>query len=518
MLKITGLLLAVGALASRAGAQSDCSATTRELAALSPRTRLGDLESRGPAAYDVIGDGAACAPRAQPNAGMSGHFGRLPIHAAFQATVIRGEFLGGVADPRDDGPAWSGRGANIFARTGVSLDIGRLHAVAAPQIWYSQNTGFDVFPSADTSRNSLASPWYAAPFSIDLPSRFGVDGITQIDPGESAAWFSAGPLDVGASTSTQRWGPGERGTLLLGADAPGIPRGFLRTRAPVHTPLGSFSANAFAGTLTESRYFERADSMQLRSLIAWNVAWSPNDSSTFVAGIAHASMRLGSRFLRRSTQPLRGPSDQLDEVYAQFRDPLSGIRAWAEVGHSGALPTARQFFTVPYQGIVYIVGLDRGIATRRGTLLLSGEAANLEEPADIRGATHQDFYTSADIPQGWTQRGRVLGYPTGPGSQSQWAASDWIAPAWSFGIFAERVRWNEDAFLRQYLPYPNRHDVTLRVGIRAGAVWHGNELAVEGSTGHRINYLFQNTTYIPGYRTEDVSVPALRFSFTPAAR
>ena len=42
-----------------------------------------------------------------------------------------------------------------------------------------------------------------------------------------------------------------------------------------------------------------------------------------------------------------------------------------------------------------------------------------------------------------------------------------------------------------------------------------DRLGVEASIGHRINYLFQNTTFIPGYRTVDLAVPALRFAITP---
>ena len=366
-------------------------------------------------------------------------------------------------------------------------------------------------------RSNFASPWYVEPLSIDLPSRFGVRPISHLGLGESAIWATVGPVDLGASTSTQHWGPAERGALVIGADAPGVPRIFARTTHPVRTRAGSLSATVFAGTLTESRYFDRDAENDLRSLTAWNVAWSSTDSGGFTVGLAHAEQRAGDRFgggsdsLRR----IHGPSDQLNEVYAQFRYPRSGIRAWVELGRAGALPTARRFFTIPYQGITYIVGAERAVALSGGALLLSFEAANLEQPTDLRGGARQDFYTSADIPQGWSQRGQVLGDAAGPGAQSQWASVDWVAKRSSAGIFGERVRWNEDALIRQYLAYPNRHDVTIRGGLRGGLVLYGNEIAVEASIGHRLNYLFQNTTFIPGYRTVDLAVPALRFSLTP---
>jgi hypothetical protein len=442
----------------------------------------------------------------------------IPLHIAIQPTIVRSAFLGGVDDPRDDGPAWNGRGANYFIQSGISVDAAWFHAVVAPQLWYAQNKPYELFPTGDARRNSFASPWYVGPNSIDLPSRFGAQPFSEIDLGESAAWASLGPVDGGVSASTQRWGPGERGTLILGADAPGIPRVFLRTSRPVQTSVGAFSGGWFLGTLTESRFFDDSANNDRRGISAINIAWSPSDSSGFVVGIAHAAQRAGSYFSSSgdSLKEIHGRAQQINEVYAEFRDPLSGVRAWTEIGRAGALPKEKEFFAVPYQGIVYLVGVDRALVTRRGTVLLSFEASNLEQPTDIRGQTKQDFYTSADIPQGWSQRGQPLGYSAGPGSDAQWLSVDWIARRWSFGAFTERVRWNEDAFIRQYLPYPNRHDVTIRGGLRGGIVWHGSELSLEGSIGHRLNYLFQNATFLPGYRTVDVSVPSLRFSIVPA--
>jgi hypothetical protein len=510
MLKVSGLLLLAGALASRADAQSPrrCAAASRELAQLSPREQLAQLSVAKRPDYIVMADGASCAPdsaAAPANSAIAFHL---------QPAVLRGGFLGGIADPRDDGSAWYGRGANYYLRAGFSVDTRWLHAVVAPDVWYAQNSAFQVFPSADATRNSFASPWYSFPYSIDLPSRMGATPVTQLELGESALWSSFAGVDAGISASTQQWGPGERGTLILDANSPGIPRAFLRTSRPIDTRLGAWSATVFAGALTESRFFDDDPNDDLRSIGAANIAWSPSDSSPWTLGLAHAFMRLGTPFAGDS-QPVRGRANAISEFYAQFHDPASGLRVWTEIGHASPLPSPRQFLTIPYQGIVYDVGVDRAVTRHSGTLLFSAETADLEQPPDIRGQPTQDFYTSSNIPQAWTQRGQLLGYDTGPGSNTQWLSGDWIARRWSFGVFGERVRWNEDAFLRQFLPYPNRHDVTVRGGLRAGIVRFGRELAIELSTGTRLNYLFQNATFIPAYRTVDITLPELRFSITP---
>ena len=512
-----GLLLTPSVFGSTAGAQSVCRAITRQLSTIGPRARLESLAWPGRTDRDVIADAATCSARPELVPATVVDVAGRQMRIAPQPSTAYAAFLGGVADPCDDGPAWNGRGANFLVRGGVAVDYWWLHAVVAPELWYAQNKAFEVFPSPDSSRSSFASPWYGDSLSVDLPSRFGVHPITHVGLGESALWATAGPLDFGVSTSAQRWGPGARGSIVLGPDAPGVPRIFARTTRPIRTQGGNVSATLFTGTLTESRYFDHNAENDLRSLTAWNVAWSPSDSSAFITGIAHAEQRAGVRIgASDSAERVHGPSDQINEVYAQFRDARSGIRAWVELGRAGALPTARRFFAVPYEGITYVVGVERAVVSREGTLLLSFEAANLEQPTDVRGSSRQDFYTSSDIPQGWSQRGQLLGNAAGPGGQSQWLSADWVAKGWSFGMFGDRVRWNEDALFRQYLAYPNRHDVTIRGGVRGGIVMYGTEIAAEASIGHRLNYLFQNAAFIPGYRTVDLAVPALRLSITPA--
>jgi hypothetical protein len=213
-----------------------------------------------------------------------------------------------------------------------------------------------------------------------------------------------------------------------------------------------------------------------------------------------------------------GPVNQMATVYLQARSTSDAFRGWLEIGRMGHLPSLRRLFTVPYAGIAYLAGFEHATRFQRGALLVSAEVINLEQPRDVRGEQPRDFYSSIDVPQGWTHRGRPLGVATGPGTQSQWLSFDWIATRWSLGLFGERVRWNEDALLREYLAYANRHDVSLRAGFKAGATLLGYEASLEVSTGKRFNYLFQNGTYIPGFQTVDIAIPQLRLSVTPLGR
>ncbi len=85
------------------------------------------------------------------------------------------------------------------------------------------------------------------------------------------------------------------------------------------------------------------------------------------------------------------------------------------------------------------------------------------------------------------------------------------------GLFVERVRWNEAAFTRQYIPFLFREDVTLRAGIRGETTWRDRSVHIELSGGRRLDYLFQNGTGIPGLNTTDVTVTELKVSINPFA-
>lgn len=512
MLKSAACAVITCAALSTASAQESCATTYRELARPTPRLHLLEASDSGDAAYKLARTGSGCAWTSVP-AMASRTLGIGKVHGTVRllAPSARLDFIGGLPSVSATGGAWVGRGSNAFVRLAASLDAGRFHAILAPEIWHAENRAYDVFPSPTEGRSSFASPWYGPPYSIDLPSRMGVDDLVEVTAGQSAAWVEAGGVEVGVAASNQHWGPGRHGGLVIGPDAPGIPRFFVRMPHRIATPAGAWSASAFSGILTESRFFDRDSSNDYRSLSAVNVGWSPSPTSPLQLGIAHASMRSGTTF--GPGPSTNGKSEQLNSVFLELG--RNGSRAYVEVARAGALPSMRRFLTVPYGGIAYVVGLEHAVRRSAGTLVAAAEAANLEQPTDVRGEPSFDFYTSRAIPQGWSQRGRPLGYPTGPGSNHAALQLDWIAPQWSLGIFGDRTRWNEDAFLRQYLPSSPRHDVSFRAGIGAGYVAAGYEITAVLSTGKRLNYLFQNKQFNPEYRTVDVSIPQLRISLSP---
>lgn len=492
--------------------QRSCKATVRTL---EHRDVPAWTDLRETPAQSLFGDVVQCAPNARRHA-----FSIAPVYPRLRVSAVARLPL-----PQDDGELWAGRGTSGALRAGFLLNLSMLHVVVAPEVVSSSNQSFDHEPARDSTRSSFASPFYAPPNpSIDYPTQFGADAFTRVTPGASAAWISAFGVSAGWSASPQRWGPGQRGSLLLGTASAGIPRAFVRTSTPVATPLGVFDAVAFLGSVTESQYFDRDDQNNFRSISAVGLSWSPSVRGVFTLGAARGVMRASETARPNAahiSDALAAAGNDADELISMFarigraNDPLS---AWVEMARNRAGFGLRSFLTLPYDATSYIVGARGLTPLRHGHLSTLVEFANLEQGEDIIGRAPQDFYTGAAVPQGWTQRGRPIGHWVGPGGQTQFFALDWLHKRGRAGVFFERVRRNEDALFREFLAYPNRHDVSLEYGVRAALAWAGQEFSLDVSSAKRLNFEFQNATYLPAVRTVDVRTPRIRFSVTPLSQ
>lgn len=433
----------------------------------------------------------------------------------------------GVPDTRSDGALWAGRGMAALLRAGFTIDIGPLHGVLVPEFWAAQNRPYDILASSaislDSSRSPLASPFYYGPHSLDLPSRLGVAPLRVASPGQSAAWIEGRGVSLGVSTSNSWWGPGVRDGLILGPGAAGIPRVFLRTARPVRTALGSWSGEWLVGTLTESLWFDADASNDRRTISAARLEWSPRNTPGLVLGVMRATQSPQPR-----TSSSRGAfdvwqsstvtnSDQMAGVFASVT--TSDFRAYLEIASPHPPAGIRSFLAAPGDDRAYQLGVERRIVRGPATWLLHAEVMNADPGVSIRDRPARDFYAGRAVPHGWTHRGQLLGAGIGPGGTAQWFAVDRTSPRLSLGVFAERVRWNNEVLTRLYLPTIFRHDVTTRFGVRGVrrtvVANHAYDIAVTASLGNRINYLFQNLTYIRDFRTVDVRVPQFQLTVSP---
>ncbi len=422
----------------------------------------------------------------------------------------------GIPFPSQSFPGWEGRGLNLLLTAGAAFRFGPVRLILAPQIARQDNAEFQtiVYPlSRVPQRNRYSSPFHGAPHSLDLPQRYGADGRTLVDLGQSSLSVGAGPVEVGVATENLWWGPGIRNALVMSNNARGFPHAFLRTSEGIETLLGDFEARWIVGELSESDYFDDHDSNNSRALSAAALVFRPAIEPDLSLGITRAvyslepgeGVQLTSPFdvFRDIGRPNAFPADTLqqgrafDQVFSLFGQwlfPESGFETYAEWARFEQPRSPRDFFSTPNHTQGYTLGLQWAKAVAGGPVVqLQTELTNLELSSTYPTRRVISSYTSTVIPQGYTNRGQVIGANIGPGASSQWLAADLINERWNVGAFAGRIRWDNAAF---YDVVPNAtylgHDVSLYAGVRGAVEFYDLELSTSLQRGMRYNYLFQN--------------------------
>jgi len=442
----------------------------------------------------------------------------------------------------NDGAMWAGRGASGSLTGGVTythaLTPGRLDVVLSPELTFSANRSFFVIGGRDPRRSAFSSPWHTGHVSADLPLRFGDVPLRAIGPGQSSITLTMPRVAVGLSSANEWWGPAIRNTLLLGNNAAGVPRAFVRPTRPLHTRFGDFDGRAMIGALTESPFFDYDKGNDTRSLSGLLVTYRPAIDTGLTLGLSRLVMAPVSspaavipHFLdailryEELSQPWdtteSGKSfqhtDQLFSLFMRWVFPASGFETYAEWARTELPRSMHEYLEVPQHTQGYTLGLQwANPDAASGFLRLQAEVTNLEQTQVLPDRPPPDYYTGRAAVQGFTQRGQILGAAIGPGASSQFLAADWMARQWQAGVFVGRTRTENDALYRLPFALNTQHDVTIYSGVRGGVLLPHTDAAWELTVGRRMNYLFQSDYFLSRPAVAfDVQNVTLAFTVSP---
>jgi len=412
----------------------------------------------------------------------------------------------------DDGNLWAGRGLSSRATIGLRANAGPVQLLFMPDIVHVENRTFNLLPSDIPGRSAFASPFHAGALSADVPVRFGSQSFTIVDPGQSAIWYTHDAIDAGVSTENQWWGPAIQNALIMSNNAPGIPEAFVRTNRPLHTAAGDVEAKAIVGSLTESLYFDHDSTNDHRAISGIVATFAPAVEPTLTVGAArvvysaagggvggvagHTLDALTRWSTARASADSAGTHgvDQLFSLFGRWVFPASGLELYAEWARMLLPVSLRELLIAPQSTQGYTLGMQvAGNVRPEAMLRFQAEFTDLEQTPSSRAADTLSFYVSRAVPQGYTQRGKVIGAAIGPGGSSQLLALDYLPRRWDVGVFAERIRWDDDAYYLQSTGFSFfSHDVTLLAGLRGTVRLMDTEIHAELSTAQRLNFEFQS--------------------------
>ena len=382
----------------------------------------------------------------------------------------------------NEGGLWAGRGVNAMVTGGVVADWRSVRLVLAPSLLAEENRSFQVIPYPESTvpaRSIWANPFHPPPESIDLPVRFGDDAHTRMTPGQSSLTITAGALDFGISTENEWWGPGVRNAIVMSNNAEGIPRLFLRPAAPRHTRFGEVDFDLMVGRPHDSPYFTQEPNG--RVLTGGAISWHP----TF-----ERALSLGAARLRMDGTAGHA---QMSSLFGRYTFPDAGFQVYVEWARFEDPKSLRDLLEFPQHSQGYTYGLQWAHPeVLHGMFRLQLETTYLEPDASLRVRPVLTSYTSNTVLEGFTERGQVIGAGIGPGSSSQWFSADVFRPLVRFGIFAERIRYDNGVVYEPIVPEVKRPDITVLAGLRASRSWRGITALVQLSNAVRLNYLNQS--------------------------
>lgn len=436
---------------------------------------------------------------------------RPTVHGVYQSDYPRSV---------NDGALWAGKGASGEISGGVLTTLGPLTATFLPTLYAAANADFVTATVSEAGRSSFAYAWQSG---IDWPQRFGTDPLTEFDWGQSGIRLDLAGFTAGLTTENMWWGPAQRHPILMSNTAPGFPHADLGTGRPVRTPIGWVESRLVWGALSESEYFDTVATNGRRFFAGLTAAIEPRWLPGLTLGAGRVfympwdSVEAGDlvvglqAVLKEGVADSINPSgdddrDQMLSLYARWVLPGSGFETYLEWSRNDHNWDLRDFILEPDHSQAFMAGFTKATPSGPNIWRVRGEVTHLERSRTFQVRPNPVYYTHYIVQQGYTHRGQLIGAGIGPSASSQYLGVDRYSPAGRLGLYAERVRYDNDAYYERFGPDPNiaylGHDVELTLGLTA--VRFIGDLDVGGvlAASRELNRYFQVRNDVTNLRAE----------------
>ena len=393
--------------------------------------RVGSEEERYLRALSVLAPSLDAIWTIRPVAGdrmlasLAGVPGPWPLDTSHRALGVRGAsadltFNSGRPFSRADGPAWAGKGASLRASGVLEGRRGILRVRLAPMLWGAENAAFTLVPTAGPFPYSDA----AAPWSIDLPQRFGDQSLARLEPGESSIALQWTHARVAFTTAAAQLGSGSDHSLLLQGDGGGFPRLEAGFPSGIRTRLGVIAGQAGWGRNPQTAWAPTRRTGALYSSYVVGT-WRPPVGDRIELGVA--------RFFHRDWNDIRlrdllvpfgsihtakwvggkvVADNQLGSIFARLRVPEAGLEFFGEFGKNDRSRDLRDQAVELEHNAAWLLGAQkvwRDARERLWAMNITAVSGSISPITRFRPQAF--FYEHGPLAQGHTVRGQLLGTP-----------------------------------------------------------------------------------------------------------
>jgi hypothetical protein len=329
------------------------------------------------------------------------------------------------------GPVWIGRGLTAAASAGV---VGRWLVFSysmRPVAFWTQNGDYNPSRTIRQRLNDFNNPWFTR--SMDEPYRYGPEGHSRIDWGESYVRLDTRWIAAGFSTAAQVWGPARFHPLTLSSNAGGFPHVFLETGTPQSIWIGKVHSRWMAGRLDASGYGP-PHGRGARMGIGLIGTLSPRGMSGFEIGASRFFHLYDSPVARDWTSltlPFGGllkkglgnvdvrdarEYNQIAGLFFRVAPTQSSAELYGEFYRDDHAWDVRDIIGEPDHKASYLLGVRRRWTTDAArSTTATMEVVNSRSSHIIRVRAQTPPYQHLNISEGHTLRGLPLGSPIMPG-------------------------------------------------------------------------------------------------------
>lgn len=458
----------------------------------------------------------------------------LGLQAGLHPVLLRATHNTRLPHGENNQAAWYGKGVNPEWMGGVWLSSDYLTISIQPHVVWQQNKDF-LYPRFVFTDSKGGIRYVAEGIGnvIDAPFRFGPDPWWTFDWGYSSVRVHYDKLEAGVSSEPLWWGPAVRYALMMSNNAPGIPHAFVGTREPVRLPwVGHLHFRWIFGYPEESGYFDHRFAGRKRFINSVNIAWTPSIVPDLTLGLTrtyHQFERDGfdwdnvtamfNPFKKAEEGSHSNERNQLLSTYAQLLLPEANAEIYGEFFREDHSYDWRDFLNEPHHNGGWAFGFQKLFHARFADFYrINVEFTNLSI-SQIQQVRPQDYYyTHAQVRQGHTNRGHILGAAIGPGSNSQFLSLDGYRGDYKAGVFIQRIAENENFHLLNNAADDTpgvaefgdyfRHRVNLNLGLNLlygpGPFYlHGEFVWTKAYNYGRFDYGELERIYVTNYEHKD---------------